>query len=157
MPTKDETEVKTFPEPEGVGLDVMRPVVDEDEDGHADSGKDRYTVGVYQVLIERTNNEKISAEVYEFEIPVLELVHGEESVIAEDEPVFEVEMAADANDVMRMLKTKYNTSIGGDVVGRVYRDAKELSSKSGMPLPAGKAKSPPASENVDNRKKKKAK
>ncbi|MGP1665689.1 MAG: hypothetical protein ACTS5I_07245, partial [Rhodanobacter sp.] len=115
-------------------------------------------VDVYLVQIERSNNEKISAEVYEFEIPVLEKVHGETAVrYNEGEPEFSVEMAGNAHDVLRMLKTKYNNTLIGDVVSRVYRDAKELATAAGLQLPKGKASAQPQSENVDNRKKKKSK
>ena len=139
----------SLPEKTSGALEVTRAAVDDDKPGQ------KTEVDVYLVQIERSNNEKISAEVYEFEIPVLEKVHGENAVrYNEGEPEFSVAFAGNAHDVLRVLQTKYNNTLIGDVVARVYRDAKELASAAGLPLPKGKASVQPQSENVDNRKKK---
>lgn len=148
--------------PENVGLNVTREVTDEDGDGKRDPDGPRKTVGVYAVQIERSNVAKIVTEVFDFEIPVLKLVHGEEAVTfvgfpdateaEEAEPAYEVEIDDDANLILATLRQKYNNPQSGDPVGAVYRDAAELSSKAGIAKPKGKARQAPKSENVDNRK-----
>lgn len=108
---------------------------------------------VFEVLVERSNQETISTEVFEFEIPVLKKLHGEERVTV-GENTYDAECDNDANAVLRTLRSKYNQKGGRDVVEPVYRDADELASKSGL----AKSKSLKArveSEQTDNRKKSK--
>ncbi len=148
---------------ENPGLNVTRQVVDEDGDGKQDPTGPRLTVGVYEVLIERSNQAKIATEVFGYEIPVLKVVHGEQSITfpgypdaadAEDaEPAYEVEIDNDAHAILQTLRQKYNNPQSGDPVGAVYRDAGELSQKTGIAKPKGKARQAPQSESVDNRKK----
>lgn len=106
---------------------------------------------VVEVLIERNNNEKISTEVFKFEVPILQALHGETRVIEGDE-VFDVAYSGDANDMFRNMVLKYNTPQAGEVVQRAYRNVRELADETGLPM--GKTKQAPASANVDNRKKK---
>ena len=122
-------------------------------------------VDVYHVLIERNNNEIISAEVFGFEVPVLKRLHGEASVnfngyepgteLDEVEPVMQAELKGDASSVLAVLRSKYNSPVTGDVVSSVYRDADELASKAGISKSNGKKRAgPKLSENSDNRNKK---
>lgn len=139
-----------MPTPEEVPLNVTRKVEDADKDGKADTSGPKTSVNVYEVLIERSNNEKIASEVFEFELPLLKKLHGEERVrYNEGEPAFEAEIDGDAYSVHKMLEGKY----GSNLVLAVYPDADTFSTKSGVAkskVRKGKAES----ENVDNRKKK---
>jgi len=117
---------------------------------------------VYDVLVERSNNEIIGAEVFAHEIPVLKALHGEDHVyfkgyevgtdIDDVEPVYEAATETNAAIVLRSLQSKYNQNGQPEVVSRVYRDADELSAKMGLKKSKGRAKAVPASENIDNRK-----
>ena len=121
---------------------------------------------VYDVLVERSNNEIIGAEVFAHEVPVLKALHGEEHVyfkgyeigtdIDDVEPSYEVSTETNAALVLRSLHAKYNQNGQPEVVSRVYRDADELSAKMGLKKSKGRAKAVPASENIDNRKTAKA-
>ena len=145
-------------------MQVVRDVKDSDGDGKDDS-KAVNEVDVYEVTIERSNNEKISTEVFAYEVPVLERVHGSltftgypaDAEIDDVEPAYSVKIDGDANDVYRRLQNKFDNTVNGTVVATVYRDAKELAKMAGLPMPKGKAKEVPQSENVDNRKKAAAK
>lgn len=151
----DAAAAKLPPVAEDVGLNVTRKVVDEDKDGKADPAGARATVNVFEVLIERSNNEKIATEVFEFELPILQKLHGENAVrFDEDSPAFEAQIDGDANSVLKMLEGKYNSPVTGNVVAAVYRDADEFASKSGI-AKAKKSKGRVESENTDNRKSKK--
>jgi hypothetical protein len=129
-----------------------------------ESAEPNTTADVYHVLIERSNNEIVSAEVFGFEVPVLRKLHGDSRVtfykydpgteIEEVAPVMEAEIQGDASSVLAMLRSKYNSPVTGDVVSAVYRDADELASKSGIAKTKGKKRAgPKLSENTDNRKK----
>jgi len=120
------------------------------------------TLPVYAVLVERSNNEVVGAEVFAHEIPVLRALHGESRVyfkgydvnaeIEDVEPVYEAATETNAALVLRTLQTKYNQNGQPEVVSRVYRDADELASKMGLKKAKGRAKDIPQSENVDARK-----
>ena len=149
--------------PDQPDLNVQRIVKDTDGDGKADKAGPKQAVSVYDVQIERSNNEKIAAEVFGFEIPILNALHGEQAVtlggdpgatIDDVEASYEATIDGDANSVLRMLQNKYNNANTGDVVSRVYPDAATLAEKAGFQKPRGKLKGPVVSENTDNRKKK---
>lgn len=145
-------EAKTMPEAEPGPMDrsrVSRVVVDEDGDGKADEQGPTTKLAVVEVLIERSNNEKIPAEVFAFEVPVLKRVHGDLAV-TEGDHVYDVEYRGDANDLYRSLVRKYNSPQAGTPVQDVYRSAKELADEAGLSV--GQAKLAPASANVDNRR-----
>lgn len=134
-------------------LNIQRVVKDADGDGRADTGPST-EVDVYEVTIERDQHTKIPTEVFEYEIPVLEYIHGDRLIRDEDaEPIFSAMVSGTAADVLASLRSKYNNIHTGDVVAQVYRDADELASKAKLPAAGGKkAKKLPQSENVDNRK-----
>ncbi len=141
----DEAEhaAKTIPQPEPGPLDrtrVSREKSDEVE---------TTTLPVVEVLIERSNNEKVSAEVFECEVPILQAIHTEMAVVVGDH-VYDAEYRGDANDLFRSFQRKYNSPQAGQVVERVYRNARELSDETGLQV--GAAKQAPASANVDNRR-----
>ena len=152
------------PVPEQPNLNVTRVVKDEDNDGKADTNEPKTTMPVYLVGVERSNNEKIGAEAFGYEIPVLRALHGDQAItfpgypvdadVDDVEPIYEATIDGDANSVLQVLRNKYNSPQTGDVVMRVYRDADELASKAGIVKQRGKAKGVKASENTDNRKKK---
>lgn len=147
---KHEAAVIATPEPGPLdGARVSRVVVDEDGDGKADTNEDTTTLAVVEVRIERSNNEKVSAEVFECEVPILQQVHGEHAVIVGDH-VYDVEFKGDASDLYRSFQRKYNSPQAGQPVERAYRNAKELADEAGLTV--GRAKQAPASANVDNRK-----
>lgn len=105
---------------------------------------------IYEVTVERSNNAKIVVEVPEYEVPVLQQLHGEFNVVKADEAKFEEERPADAASVLEALKRKYNNQNTGDVVSVVYRNADELAKAAG--IKTGKSKRPAESLQVDNRK-----
>ena len=138
------------PVPEDVPIGVSRKVVDENKDGKADKGTTS-TVQVFEVVIERSNNEKVATEVMAYELPILKRLHGESRVaVDEDEPAFEVEVDADAHSILKMLQGKY----GENLVNTIYRDVDEFADKAGI-YKAKKAKGKVESENTDARKKSK--
>lgn len=105
---------------------------------------------IFEVIVERSNNEKIVVEVPEYEVPVLQFLHGEEAVTKGEEAAFEDERPADAAAILAALKRKYNNPNTGDVVSAVYRNAEELGKSAGIKV--GKTSRPAASLQVDNRK-----
>lgn len=141
-----------IPTPEPGPLDqprVTRVVADENRDGQADTKEQTTTLPVVEVLIERSNNEKVSSEVFECEVPILRQVHGEMSVTVGDH-VYDAEYRGDANDLYRSFQRKYNSPQAGNPVAAAYRNAKELADAAG--IGEGRAKKAPASVNTDNRK-----
>jgi len=168
--TAEQAAAATAPAPDGppvpsqqAGLNVTRKVKDEDKDGHQDPVGPRKTVGVYHILVERSNNEKISSEALAHEIPILYALHGEDHVtfpgydvdtdVSDVEPIYEVEIDDDPQSILDTLRLKFNNKSDGDVVMRVYRDADELASKAGFTKRKGKAKVRPQSDNTDARRK----
>ena len=105
---------------------------------------------IYAVVVERSNNEKVVAEVPEYEIAVLKALHGEFNVFP-GEHIYDDERPDEAADILDSLKLKYNNHSTGDVVSAVYRNAEELAAAAGVK--AGTAKRKAESEQVDNRKK----
>lgn len=139
-------------------------LVDDTSSASSSNDEPQTNLPVYLVAVERSNNEKISAEVFGYEIPVLRALHGDQAItfpgypvdaeIEDVEPSYEATIDGDANSVLKVLQNKYDSPQAGDVVMRVYRNADELSAQSGIPKMRGKAKGVKASENTDNRKKK---
>lgn len=103
---------------------------------------------IHSVIVERSNNEKITVEVPEYEIPVLKVVHGEYNVF-EGGVLFEDERPDDAAEILTGLRNKYNQNGAPDVVIQVYRNAEELAKVAG--IKAGKAKKKAESEQIDQR------
>ncbi len=112
---------------------------------------DMTVFAIYAVTVERSNNEKIVAEVPEYEIPVLQSLHGEYQV-TKGEHIYDDERPSDAADILEALKRKYNNPVTGDVVTPVYRNAEELAKAAG--IKAGKASRRAESVQIHNRKKK---
>lgn len=110
---------------------------------------------IFEVTVERSNNARIVVEVPEYEVPVLQQLHGEFSVTKADESSFEEERPADAASILEALKRKYNSPNTGDVVTPVYRNADELAKAANIKV--GKAGRPAESLQSDSRKKKTAK
>ena len=118
----------------------------------ADSGMT--TFPIYAVTVERSNNERVVTEVPDYEIPVLQALHGEFNV-TKGEHIFDDERPSEAAAIMEALKRKYNNKNTGDVVTPVYRNADELAKAAG--IKAGKATRPAESLQIDGRKKSAAK
>lgn len=112
------------------------------------------TFPIYAVTVERSNNEKVVAEVPEYEIPVLQALHGEFNV-TKGEHVFDDDRPSEAAAILEALKRKYNNKNTGDVVTTVYRNADELAKAAGISV--GKAARPAESLQIDGRKKSAAK
>ena len=121
-------------------------------DPAADTGMTSFPI--YAVTVERSNNEKVVAEVPEYEIPVLQALHGEYQV-AKGEHIFDDDRPSEAAAILEALKRKYNNKNTGDVVSQVYRNADELAKAAG--IKAGKATRPAESLQIDGRKKSAAK
>ena len=109
---------------------------------------------IYAVTVERSNNEKVVAEVPEYEIPVLQALHGEFNV-TKGEHIFDDDRPSEAAAILEALKRKYNNKNTGDVVSVVYRNADELAKAAGISV--GKAGRPAESLQIDGRKKSAAK
>ena len=109
---------------------------------------------IYSVIIERSNNEKVVAEVPEYEIAVLKALHGEYNVFPGDVPMFEEERPDDAAEILSALKRKYDNNSTGQVVQTVYRNPEELAKAAGIKV--GKAKKKAESVQEDNRGNRKA-
>lgn len=118
----------------------------------ADNGMTSFPI--YAVTVERSNNEKVVAEVPEYEIPVLQALHGEFNV-TKGEHVFDDDRPSEAAAILEALKRKYNNKNTGDVVSVVYRNADELAKAAGISV--GKAGRPAESLQADRRKKSAAK
>lgn len=114
----------------------------------ADNGMTSFPI--YAVTVERSNNEKVVAEVPEYEIPVLQALHGEFNV-TKGEHIFDDDRPSEAAAILEALKRKYNNKNTGDVVSQVYRNADELAKAAG--IKAGKATRPAESLQIDGRKK----
>ena len=112
------------------------------------------TFPIYAVTVERSNNEKVVAEVPEYEIPVLQALHGEFNVTKGDH-IFDDDRPSEAAAILEALKRKYNNKNTGDVVSVVYRNADELAKAAGISV--GKAARPAESLQIDGRKKSAAK
>ena len=108
---------------------------------------------IYSVIVERSNNEKITVEVPEYEIPVLKVVHGEFNVF-EGGVLFEDWRPDEASEILEGLKKKYNNPNVGDVVMQVYRNTDELAKAAG--IKAGKSVKKAESLQEDNRGARKA-
>ena len=121
-------------------------------DPAADTGMTSFPI--YAVTVERSNNEKVVAEVPEYEIPVLQALHGEFNV-TKGEHIFDDDRPSEAAAILEALKRKYNNKNTGDVVSQVYRNADELAKAAG--IKAGKATRPAESLQIDGRKKSAAK
>ena len=118
----------------------------------ADNGMTSFPI--YAVTVERSNNEKVVAEVPEYEIPVLQALHGEFNV-TKGEHLFDDDRPSEAAAILEALKRKYNNKNTGDVVSVVYRNADELAKAAG--INTGVAKRPAESLQIDGRKKSAAK
>ena len=118
----------------------------------ADNGMTSFPI--YAVTVERSNNEKVVAEVPEYEIPVLQALHGEFNVTT-GEHIFDDDRPSEAAAILEALKRKYNNKNTGDVVSVVYRNADELAKAAGISV--GKATRPAESLQIDGRKKSAAK
>ena len=118
----------------------------------ADTGMTSFPI--YAVTVERSNNEKVVAEVPEYEIPVLQALHGEFNVTKGDH-IFDDDRPSEAAAILEALKRKYNNKNTGDVVSVVYRNADELAKAAGISV--GKAGRPAESLQIDGRKKSAAK
>ena len=112
------------------------------------------TFPIYAVTVERSNNERVVTEVPEYEIPVLQALHGEFNV-TKGEHIFDDDRPSEAAAILEALKRKYNNKNTGDVVSVVYRNADELAKVAG--IKAGKATRPAESLQIDGRKKSAAK
>ena len=121
-------------------------------DPAADTGMTSFPI--YAVTVERSNNEKVVAEVPEYEIPVLQALHGEFNV-TKGEHLFDDDRPSEAAAILEALKRKYNNKNTGDVVSVVYRNADELAKAAGISV--GKAGRPAESLQIDGRKKSAAK
>lgn len=118
----------------------------------ADNGMTSFPI--YAVTVERSNNERVVTEVPEYEIPVLQALHGEFNV-TKGEHIFDDERQPEAAAILEALKRKYNNKNTGDVVTTVYRNADELAKAAGISV--GKAGRPAESLQADRRKKSAAK
>lgn len=110
----------------------------------------------YDVVIERSNNEKIPVEgVPEWEVDLMRALHGDDRVQAGD--AYEDDYPLGPIDEYERLKRKYNRKDEGqrEIVQRVIGpNVRGLADLMGVKLAAGaEKKALPKSQNVDQRKK----
>ena len=129
--------------------DETAAVVNAPEAPRSSSDIDMAPVGIYAVTVERSNNERVVAEVPEYEIPVLQALHGEFNV-AKGEYIYDEDRPTNAADILEALKRKYNNFVTGDVVSQAYRNAEELAKAAGLKV--GKTTRTKESVQEDNRR-----
>lgn len=119
---------KTKPE---TTTDEVAAAVNAPEMPRGDSDIDMAPVAIYAVTVERSNNERVVAEVPEYEVPVLKALHGEFNVTQGDY-IYDEDRPTNAADILEALKRKYNNFVTGDVVSQAYRNADELAKATGL-------------------------
>lgn len=88
------------------------------------------------VIIDRDAQTKLPATVFEYEVPVLEELYGEENISIHSETDVEVDTTDfRAVDAYAGLINKYSQHV--DIVKRVYPRVRTLARESGLPLEAG--------------------
>jgi hypothetical protein len=85
------------------------------------------------VLIDRDATVRIPTTVYEYELPVLEEIHGEQSVSVVDSRDVSVDITA--ADAYAQLMRKYPQHT--EAVKVIYRNPKALARESGLPYAVG--------------------
>lgn len=106
------------------------------------------TLRMLSVKIVRDEKTVIPVDAFEHELPILQAIFGADFVqTASTENVKVANF--NAHDELARLKRKYKVAganpEGADVVGRVYRDARELAQQAGVDFEHGQAKAPAAS------------
>ncbi|MGH8032025.1 MAG: hypothetical protein ACREO8_06575 [Luteimonas sp.] len=109
------------------------------------------TLAQVDVLIFRNDTTSIPDTVFEHELPILRMLHGDAFVKVAGEDTVDVE-DFDANDELERLKRKY-ISKDADPVSAVYRnDPRLLAKEAGVTYEAGTSRKPPASEQTPAKK-----
>jgi hypothetical protein len=75
--------------------------------------------------------------VYEYEVAVLEELHGEQSVTVVSDKDVPLPDNFDAVDAYTQLERKYKTPKGADAIRFVYRNVQALAKASGLPYAKG--------------------
>lgn len=117
--------------------------------------KSTVTLDVVSVLIRRDEQTEIPVEVFEHEVPVLKALYGENFVFVTGKRQQQV-AGFDANTELARLKRKYKVAganpEGTDVVGRIYRDGRELAREAGVKYSETEARAPTQSVQKPARK-----
>jgi hypothetical protein len=98
-----------------------------------------------QGLINREAGVSIPFDVPDYELPVLEELHGAASIVVHSETDDDVDF--NAAEAHASLMKKYNQHT--DVVRGVFRDARSLARESGLPLSKYDEKAAKANQNVE--------
>lgn len=111
----------------------------------------------HQVILERTNNEKIKTFAYDWEVPILERIHGTSAPRIVE--TYEVDVPADAQAEWDRLKRKYNRKDAGQsqIVEDTLRDVADLAKQMGVSFTRGNERAPTRSANTGSKRKPKAK
>lgn len=84
------------------------------------------------LLIERDAATKIPTTVFEYEVPIIEEIHGADVVHVIEERAGETTLTA--GEAHAQLMAKYKTDEHRLIIKSFFRDAKTLSRKSGLPM-----------------------
>lgn len=94
--------------------------------------KETIIVPVVQAMIQRSEYVTISDSFPKHELPILELIHGEDNVVVTDPDYFAFELPNNATQELQRLYTKY-TDKYRSVVDQVFpRGARDVASELGM-------------------------
>lgn len=109
-----------------------RPVESDDEGGEpTETTTVTYVTGVVAMSTSTT----ASFDVPEWELDVLQEIHGAEAVKVTGQ--HDVEYPYSAAQAFQYMKNKYKTREGEDLINRVYRRLKDFAKSTGLPYRAG--------------------
>lgn len=88
------------------------------------------------VIIDRDATVKIPVSVPEYEVPILEAIHGEANIFVQPDSDHEVEVdELTAAEAWNTLQSKYSQNAGA--VKEVFRSVKNFAKESGLPYKTG--------------------
>ncbi|MDQ7996065.1 MAG: hypothetical protein AAGC76_09440 [Luteibacter sp.] len=120
-----------------------------------DEPQDTITLNQLTVIIDRGADLKLPTMIYEYELPIIERIYGEELVSIADEEEVEVP-AFTANEAYEVLRTKYGPKHLEDVLA-VYPRPATLGKQSGLEVEADTTKGKRPQALVTDHKKEAAK
>jgi len=95
------------------------------------------TIEQCDVLILRGHTTSIPVTVYGYEVPVLQEIHGDESVLVTETRDVPVPEGLNAAQAYTLLETRYAQKDGEDAIRHVYRTVQSLAKESGLPYQRG--------------------
>lgn len=95
------------------------------------------TINQCVVLVQRAPTVAIPCTVFEYEVAVLEEIHGEQDVTVSSTKAVPVPAGMNAATAYAQLKRKYNDDKGQEAIRFVYRNVQALSKASGLSYSPG--------------------